>query len=92
MNLLLDLPVPTAVLDVLAHGLLGLAWWQVLLIGLVLTHITIVSVTLYLHRHSAHRALDLHPAVRHFFRFWLWLTTGMTTKAWTAIHLSLIHI
>ena len=86
MNLLLDLPVPTAVLDVLAHGLLGLAWWQVLLIGLVLTHITIVSVTLYLHRHSAHRALDLHPAVRHFFRFWLWLTTGMTTKAWTAIH------
>ena len=86
MNLLLDLPVPTAVLDVLAHGLLGLAWWQVLLIGLVLTHITIVSVTLYLHRHSAHRALDLHPAVRHFLRFWLWLTTGMTTKAWTAIH------
>ena len=70
----------------LAHGVLGLAWWQVLLTGLVLTHITIVSVTLYLHRHSAHRALDLHPAVAHFFRFWLWMTTGMTTKAWTAIH------
>ena len=86
MTLLFDSPALSAAVDWLAHGLLGLAWWQVLLIGLVLTHITIVSVTLYLHRHSAHRALDLHPAVRHFFRFWLWLTTGMTTKAWTAIH------
>ena len=75
-----------AAIDWLSGGLLQLAWWQVLLIGLVLTHITIVSVTLYLHRHSAHRALDLHPAVQHFFRFWLWMTTGMTTKAWTAIH------
>ncbi|MBY4595356.1 fatty acid desaturase [bacterium BD-1] len=70
----------------LANGVLDLAWWQILLIGLVLTHITIASVTIYLHRHSAHRALDLHPAVQHFFRFWLWMTTGMTTKAWTAIH------
>ena len=76
----------SAMLDWLAHGVLGWAWWQVLLLGLLMTHITIVSVTLYLHRHSAHRALDLHPAVRHFFRFWLWMTTGMTTKAWTAIH------
>ena len=76
----------SALLDWLAHGVLGWAWWQVLLLGLLMTHITIVSVTLYLHRHSAHRALDLHPAVRHFFRFWLWMTTGMTTKAWTAIH------
>ena len=76
----------SAAIDWLSGGLLQLAWWQVLLIGLVLTHITIVSVTLYLHRHSAHRALDLHPAVQHFFRFWLWMTTGMTTKAWTAIH------
>ena len=78
--------VLSAAIDWLSGGLLQLAWWQVLLIGLVLTHITIVSVTLYLHRHSAHRALDLHPAVQHFFRFWLWMTTGMTTKAWTAIH------
>ena len=76
----------SAAIDWLSGGLLQLAWWQVLLIGSVLTHITIVSVTLYLHRHSAHRALDLHPAVQHFFRFWLWMTTGMTTKAWTAIH------
>lgn len=56
------------------------------LITLGLTHITILAVTIYLHRHSAHRALELHPAVAHFFRFWLWLTTGMGTKEWTAIH------
>ena len=53
---------------------------------LIVTHITIVSVTVYLHRHSAHRALDLHPALAHFFRFWLWMTTGMVTREWTAIH------
>ena len=70
----------------LSQGLTGASWWQVLLVGLVMTHITIASVTIYLHRHSAHRALDLHPVPAHFFRFWLWMTTGMTTKAWTAIH------
>jgi stearoyl-CoA desaturase (Delta-9 desaturase) len=68
------------------NGLLDLAWWQIILAILLLTHITIVSVTVYLHRHSAHRALDLHPILSHFFRFWLWLTTGMGTKDWTAIH------
>ncbi|RMG54551.1 MAG: acyl-CoA desaturase, partial [Gammaproteobacteria bacterium] len=68
------------------QGLLDLSWWQITLVVLVLTHITIVSVTVYLHRHSAHRALDLHPALAHFFRFWLWLTTGMLTREWTAIH------
>lgn len=68
------------------NGLLDLAWWQVILATLILTHITIVSVTLYLHRHSAHNALDLHPALAHFFRFWLWLTTGTVTKEWTSIH------
>ncbi len=72
--------------DFVAHGLSGLVWWQVLLVALVLTHITIVSVTLYLHRCQAHRALELHPLVSHFFRFWLWLTTGMVTKEWAAIH------
>jgi stearoyl-CoA desaturase (Delta-9 desaturase) len=70
----------------LAHGLLGAAWWQTMLVALVFTHITIASVTIYLHRHSAHRALDLHPIPAHFFRFWLWMTTGMVTKEWTAIH------
>ena len=67
-------------------GLLDLPWWGYVLATLGLTHITIAAVTIYLHRHSAHRALDLHPIVSHFFRFWLWCTTGMTTKAWTAIH------
>ncbi len=67
-------------------GMFALPWWGVVLATLALTHVTIAAVTIYLHRHSAHRALDLHPIVSHFFRFWLWCTTGMTTKAWTAIH------
>src|SRR4249919_15800 len=70
----------------LANGLIELPWWGYVLVTLVLTHITIAAVTIYLHRHSAHRALDLHAAVSHFFRFWLWLTTGMVTKEWTAVH------
>ena len=69
-----------------ANGLVVLPWWGYVLVALLMTHITIAAVTIYLHRHSAHRALDLHPAVKHFFRLWLWLTTGMSTKAWTAIH------
>lgn len=67
-------------------GLLDLPWWGQLLCVLLTTHITIVSVTLYLHRCQAHRALDLHPAVSHFFRLWLWLTTAQVTKEWIAIH------
>jgi len=67
-------------------GLIDLPWWGYIVVALVLTHITIAAVTIYLHRHSAHRALDLHPIMSHFFRFWLWLTTGMVTKQWTAIH------
>ncbi|HVP08187.1 MAG TPA: fatty acid desaturase [Burkholderiales bacterium] len=70
----------------LFNGLLDLPWWGLVLVALGLTHVTIASVTIYLHRNQAHRALDLHPAVAHFFRFWLWLTTGMVTKEWTAIH------
>ena len=70
----------------LSQGLTGASWWQVLIVALVMTHITIVSVTLYLHRCQAHRALELHPAVSHVFRFWLWMTTGMLTKEWAAIH------
>ena len=70
----------------LSGGLLGLAWWQIVLVTLVLTHITIASVTIFLHRAQAHRALELHPIAAHFFRFWLWLTTGMVTKEWVAIH------
>src|SRR5476651_1993924 len=70
----------------LFDGLLQLPWWGLVLVALGLTHITIAAVTIYLHRNQAHRALDLHPAVSHFFRCWLWLTTGMVTKEWTAIH------
>ncbi len=72
--------------DFLANGLTRATWWQMVIISLVLTHITIASVTIYLHRHQAHRSLDLHPVVSHFFRFWLWLTTGQVTKEWAAIH------
>jgi stearoyl-CoA desaturase (delta-9 desaturase) len=68
------------------YGILDLSWWQCVIYTLVLTHITIAAVTLFLHRSQAHRACDLHPIVSHFFRFWLWLTTGMETKAWVAIH------
>ncbi|HWU33737.1 MAG TPA: fatty acid desaturase [Methylovorus sp.] len=63
-----------------------LPWWGYILVALGLTHITIAAVTIYLHRCQAHRALDLHPIVSHFFRFWLWMTTGMVTKEWAAIH------
>ncbi|MDR5812584.1 MULTISPECIES: acyl-CoA desaturase [unclassified Caballeronia] len=73
-------------LDFLANGLLDFSWWQILLFTLVMTHITIVGVTVYLHRCQAHRALDLHPAASHFFRAWLWMTTGMLTGQWAAIH------
>ena len=79
VNGFMDLPI-------WANGIVILPWWGYLLVALLMTHITIAAVTIYLHRHSAHRALDLHPVVTHFFRLWLWLTTGMSTKAWTAIH------
>ncbi len=81
-----DWAVLNAAIDWLAHGLLDLSWWQTALVALALTHITIASVTIFLHRHQAHRALDLHAIPSHFFRFWLWLTTGMVTKEWAAIH------
>ena len=76
----------SSVLVWLAHGLWHLAWWQIVLFTLAITHITMISVTVFLHRHQAHRALDLHPIASHFFRFWLWLTTGQVTKEWASIH------
>ncbi|MEC5216571.1 stearoyl-CoA desaturase (delta-9 desaturase) [Actimicrobium sp. GrIS 1.19] len=75
-----------AVLNFLMHGLTGASNWQVFIYTMVVTHITIAGVTIYLHRHQAHRALDLHPLPSHFFRFWIWLTSGMVTKEWAAIH------
>ncbi len=68
------------------QGLFSPTIFQLIIITLILTHITIISVTIYLHRYQAHGSLSLHPAMSHFFRFWLWLTTGIKTKAWTAIH------
>ena len=70
----------------LANGYLDWSWWKIVAFTLIATHITIAAVTIFLHRCQAHRALDLHPMISHFFRFWLWLTTGMITKEWAAIH------
>ena len=70
----------------LSYGPLDLSIWQVVLATLLLTHVTIAAVTIFLHRAQAHRAVELHPVVSHFFRAWLWLTTGMVTREWVAIH------
>jgi len=63
-----------------------LPWWAYILAAAVLTHCTIAAVTIFLHRHQAHRAISLHPLASHVFRFWLWLTTGIVTREWVAIH------
>ena len=81
-----DSNVFNAAIEWLAHGAWSLTWWQMILFTMALTHITMISVTVYLHRHQAHRALDLHPIAAHFFRLWLWLTTGQVTKEWASIH------
>lgn len=73
-------------LDFLQHGLLHFSILQCVVFTLVLTHITVASVTIYLHRSQAHRSLDLHPIASHFFRFWLWFTTATCTKEWVAVH------
>ncbi len=67
-------------------GFVDLPWWGYVVVTLILTHITIASVTIYLHRHQAHRGLNLHAVPSHFFRFWLWLTTSIVTKEWVAVH------
>ncbi|MDG2523951.1 fatty acid desaturase [Stenotrophomonas sp. HITSZ_GD] len=75
-----------SLVDFLTGGLTGLGWWEMLAVLLVFTQLTIFSVTLYLHRSQAHRGVDFHPALAHFFRFWTWLTTSMITREWVAIH------
>jgi stearoyl-CoA desaturase (delta-9 desaturase) len=75
-----------ALVQWLSHGAWEAAWWQIVLFTLAVTHITIAAVTIFLHRAQAHRALDLGPIPSHFFRFWLWISTGMVTKEWVAIH------
>jgi stearoyl-CoA desaturase (delta-9 desaturase) len=72
--------------DYLFSGAFDLPWWGLAIVAVALTHVTIAAVTIYLHRCQAHRALDLHPVAAHLFRFWLWLTTGMVTKEWAAVH------
>ena len=78
--------MPASILDFLAGGLLQFGWGEMLLYLLVATQLTILAVTLYLHRSQAHRGVDFHPAIAHFFRFWTWLTTSMITREWVAIH------
>jgi stearoyl-CoA desaturase (delta-9 desaturase) len=68
------------------YGVLGLSFWGYVLAAFVMVQITMMAVTLYLHRDQAHRALDLHPTLRHFFRFWIWATSGMLTREWVAVH------
>jgi stearoyl-CoA desaturase (delta-9 desaturase) len=86
VNFTPDWPVLHAAIDWLAHGLWDISWWQIVLYALFTTHITIAAVTIFLHRTQAHRAMDLGPIPSHFFRFWLWIGTGMVTKEWVAIH------
>ncbi|KAF1687438.1 DesA family fatty acid desaturase [Pseudoxanthomonas taiwanensis] len=78
--------MPDALISFLTSGVAGLGWGGLLLVLLVMTQLTIFSVTLYLHRSQAHRGVDFHPVVAHFFRFWTWLTTSMITREWVAIH------
>lgn len=73
-------------LDLLQHGILGLSGAGKVLVTLVMLQVSLMATTLYLHRDQAHRAIDLHPALRHFFRFWMWLTSGMVTREWVAVH------
>jgi stearoyl-CoA desaturase (delta-9 desaturase) len=70
----------------LAFGVFDLPWWGYVLVALGFTHITICAVTLFLHRAQAHRAMELHAIPSHFFRLWLWMTTGMVTREWVAVH------
>jgi stearoyl-CoA desaturase (Delta-9 desaturase) len=82
----LDNTVAQALINWMANGLSQASWWEIVLYTLVTTHITIASVTIYLHRAMSHRALDLHPIVSHFFRFWLWIGTGMKTADFVSVH------
>ena len=86
LNLEITSSLSASVWDFVRYGLTGWGWLGIVVFTLVTTHLTIVGVTLYLHRCQAHRALELHPLVSHPLRFWLWLATGMVTKQWAAIH------
>jgi stearoyl-CoA desaturase (delta-9 desaturase) len=68
------------------YGVLDLSFWGYVLVTALMVQITMMAVTLYLHRDQAHRAINLHPVLRHFFRFWIWCTSGMLTREWVAVH------
>ena len=68
------------------YGILNLSFWEYVLVTFLMVQVTFMGVTLYLHRDATHRSLDLHPALRHFFRFWLWMSSGIVTKEWVAVH------
>jgi stearoyl-CoA desaturase (delta-9 desaturase) len=68
------------------YGLTDLSLWGYLGVSFLLVQVSMMAVTLYLHRDQAHRSIDLHPALRHFFRLWIWLTSGMVTREWVAVH------
>ena len=68
------------------YGLLDLSFWGYVAATFIMVQITMAAVTLYLHRDQAHRSIDLHPVLRHFFRFWIWCTSGMLTREWVAVH------
>ncbi|HET7064915.1 MAG TPA: acyl-CoA desaturase, partial [Rudaea sp.] len=74
------------IFDFLNHGFSHASWLAKGVYFLIVTQLTIFSVTLYLHRSQSHRGVDFHPALAHFFRFWSWISTGMVTKEWVAIH------
>ena len=73
-------------LNTYLYGLVPLPWWGYVILTALWIHVTLMAITLYFHREQAHRSVDLHPALRHFFRFWLWINTGAPTKQWVAVH------
>ena len=78
--------MPPDLIDWLLAGLSQASVWQMVLYFLVVSQITMMTSTIYLHRSATHRGVDLHPGLSHFFRFWSWLTTAMVTKEWVAVH------
>ncbi len=68
------------------YGILNLSFWSYVIVTFLMVQVTFMGVTLYLHRDATHRSLDLHPALRHVFRFWLWMSSGIVTKEWVAVH------
>lgn len=74
------------IIGLLVAGLADWTWWQMLIFFLVTYHLTVITVTVYLHRHMAHQSVDLNPVLRVFFRLWLYFGTGMDPREWTAVH------